>query len=201
MNREKLTLHVKHHGLLRTGFVYMLKVLRQLIDLDLMVVETASAGPTGSPVVEPYVTRQITADEYRQGVRSLGEDHERPWAFDREDRCFANLFDSRLVGYQFYAKQITMIRDGLAFGFPDSLTYAYASFTHRDHRGRGLAQSRAIARRHADRALGILLTSLFIFGDGLTVSRAIAHMLSASALLPLTIYVQTHYCPVKNVNR
>ena len=155
MNREKLTLHVKHHGLLRTGFVYMLKVLRQLIDLDLMVVETASAGPTGSPVVEPYVTRQITADEYRQGARSLGEDHERPWAFDREDRCFANLFDSRLVGYQFYAKQITMIRDGLAFGFPDSLTYAYASFTHRDYRGRGLAQSRANARRHADRAQGI----------------------------------------------
>lgn len=154
MNREEFTLCVKHHGLLRTGFVYTLKAIRRLIDLDLMLVEIASGGPTASPVVEPYVTRQITADEYCQGVRWLGERHERPWAFDREDRCFANFLDSQLVGYQFYAKRITVIRSGLAFGFPDTLTYAYASFTHRDHRGRRLAKSRSNARRHADRAQG-----------------------------------------------
>lgn len=155
MNREELTLHVKHRGLLRTGFVYMLRALRRLINFDVMVVETAAGGPTGSPLVEPYVTRQITADEYRQGIRLLGEEHERPWAFDREDRCFANLLDSRLVGYQFYANQSTTIRAGLEFGFPDSLTYVYASFTHSDHRGQRLAQSRADARRHADQAQGI----------------------------------------------
>ena len=155
MNREELTLHVKRHGLIPTAFVFTLRALRRMIDLDVMVVETTSAGPTGSPAVEPYVTRQITAGEYRQGAQLLSEEHERPWAFDRGDRCFANLLDSRLVGYQFYAQQFTIIRAGLTFGFPDSLTYAYASFTHQDHRGRRLAQSRTNARRHADRAQGI----------------------------------------------
>ncbi len=155
MNRDKLTLHVKHHGLLRTALVYTLTAFRRLIDLDLMLVETASGGPTGSPVVEPYVTRQITADEYRRGVQWLGDDHERPWAFDRGDRCFANLLDSRVVGYTFDAKKSTVIRPGLAFEFPDTLTYAYASFTHPHHRGRRLAKSRTNARRHADRAQGI----------------------------------------------
>ena len=155
MNSDKLSLHLKHHGLLRTVLVYTLRAFRQLIDLDIMLVESSPGGPTGSPVVEPYVTRQITADEYRRGAQWLGKEHERPWAFERGDRCFANLLDSRLVGYQFYARKVTEIRPGLTFEFPDTLTYGYASYTHPHHRGRRLAKSRTNARRYADLAQDI----------------------------------------------
>lgn len=174
MNREKLALHVERHGILRTGFVYAIDAIRRLLDADLMLVETASEEPTGLPDVEPYVTRQVTADEYRRAAQWLGEGHERLWAFDRGDRCFANLLDSRLVGYQFYARSFTIVRPGLSFRFPDVLTYAYASFTHPDHRGRRLAESRTNARRHADRAQGIERQVVWFVSVDNLASRAVS---------------------------
>jgi hypothetical protein len=155
MNREELALFVRNHGIARTSLRYLFKTFRRLIVCDLMRVETSSGSAIGPIVDTAYVTRQVTAEEYREGVRWLGEGHERQWAFDRGDRCFANLLDSRVVGYQFYAQNSTRIRPGLAFEFPLRFTYSYASFTHADHRGKRLAKFRANARRNADEAAGI----------------------------------------------
>ena len=73
MNREKLALSVKHHGLARTGLVYTLKAFRRLIDFDLMRVESSSGRATGPIADKPYVTRQIMADEYCEGVQWLAQ--------------------------------------------------------------------------------------------------------------------------------
>lgn len=155
MNLEALTLHVKRHGFSRTVFVYVFKALRRLIDFDLMQVENLARGATRTPEVGSYITREVTWDEYKRASQWLGDGHERSWAFERGDRCFANLLDSRLVGYQFYARKFTTAAPGLEFRFPDSMTYGYASFTHPDHRGRRLAELRSNARRRADRVQGI----------------------------------------------
>ncbi len=177
MNREKLALYLHHHGLSRTFLAYTLRALQRLVDLDVMRVETTSDMATGSPDVEPYVSRQITADEYRKGLRLLGEGHDRSKAFDRKDRCFANLLDSQLVGYQFYAGRSTKVRTGLAFEFPDNMTYAYASFTHPDHRGQGLAKSRANARRRADQSKGIQRKVIWYISVDNLPSRAVSRRL------------------------
>ncbi len=175
-------MHIKHHGVFRTGLVYMFKASQRLVDLDLMLVETTSGKATESPVIEPYVTRQVTAGEYREGVRWLGEGHDRQWAFDREDRCFANMLDSQLVGYQFYAARYTVVRPNLAFAFPDTLAYAYASFTHPDHRGRRLAKSRANARRQADEAQGIRREVVWYVSVDNLASRAVSRKLRSNLL-------------------
>jgi len=172
MTRETFALHVKRSGILRTAFAYTVRMFRRIVDFDLMLVESAVGAATDSTVVEPYVTRQISEDEFRQEIQWLGEGHDRPGAFDHDGRCFGNFLDSRLVGYQFYANRITMIRPGLAFGIPDALTYAYGSFTHPDHRGRRLAKSRANARRLSDRAQGIEREVVWYVSVGNLSSRA-----------------------------
>ena len=177
MNREKLALYLKHYGLSQTLLAYTLKALKRLIDFDVMRVEATSGGATDSPVVEPYVTRQVSAGEYRKGSALLGDGHDHSNAFERDDRCFANLLDSQLVGYQFYAGRSTIVRKGLLFEFPDTLAYAYASFTHPDHRGLRLAKARANARRHADQARGIQRNVVWYISVDNLPSRAVSQRL------------------------
>ncbi|MEQ8204865.1 MAG: hypothetical protein RIA65_01725 [Woeseia sp.] len=182
MNRKKLALYLSHYGYIRTLRVYSHRALQRIIDFDIMRVETTSGEATGSSVVEPYVTRQVTADEYRNGLQLLGAEHDRSNAFDRGDRCFANLFESQLVGYQFYAARSTTVRGGLEFEFPDSMTYAYASFTHEDHRGKKLARSRANARRYADQAEGVQRKVIWYISVDNLPSLAVSRRLDAEHL-------------------
>lgn len=182
MNRERLAFYLNHYGLFRTLRVYAHRALQRLVDFDIMRVETASGVATDSPVVEPYVTRQVSADEYRSGLQLLGAEHDRSNAFVRRDRCFANLLDSQLVGYQFYAGRSTVVRSGLEFAFPDTLTYAYASFTHPDHRGKRLARARANARRCADQAAGIQRNVVWYISVDNLPSLAVSRRLNADHL-------------------
>jgi len=182
MNRKKLALYLNDCGCFRTLSVDSHRALQRIIDFDIMRVETTSGEATGSAVVEPYVTRQVTADEYRNGLQLLGAEHDRSKAFEREDRCFANLLDSQLVGYQFYAGRSTIVRSGLKFEFPETLTYAYASFTHEDHRGKKLARSRANARRHADQAEGIQRKVIWYISVDNLPSLAVSRRLNAEHL-------------------
>lgn len=189
MSRQELVLHTKRYGFVRTAFVYATRAAQRVIDFDLMLVETVVGTATDSINVEPYVTRQITKDEYRLGVEWLGEGHDRPGAFDHEGRCYGNFLDSHLVGYQFYATRLTMIRPGLAFAFPDTLTYAYSSYTHPDHRGKRLAKSRANVRRQTDRAEGVEREVMWYVSADNLASRA-ANRRIRSALIGYVGYVK-----------
>jgi hypothetical protein len=160
MNRERLTEHIERHGIRRALLVYAFALLRQLGDFDILRVVTFDAAPVlAVPNVGPYETREIAHQEFRAAVHDLAwldaEAHERTWAFERGDRCYANLLEGRLVGYTFFATRPTLHRPGLLIAFPEGLTYAYASYTHPEHRGMKLAAARSITRRVRDQAEGI----------------------------------------------
>ena len=155
MDRGQLVQHTKRHGFYRTALVYLFKVLRRLVDFEVMRVYVAEGSPTKRPEVPDYVTRCVTDAEYEVGIKAFEGDHERKWAFERGDRCFANLHGDHMVGYTFYGLYSTVVRAGLEFRFPDTLIYGHASFTEPTHRGRGLALARSNTRKRVDQEAGI----------------------------------------------
>ncbi len=155
MDRGQLLQHTKRHGFHRTGLVYLFRVLRRLVDFDVMRVYVADGSPTKSPEVPGYVTRCITDAEYEVGIKAFEGDHQRMSAFERGDRCFANFHGDDMVGYTFYSLCSTVVRTGVEFQFPDTLIFAYAGFTEPTHRGRRLALARSNTRKRVDQKAGI----------------------------------------------
>ncbi|MEM7099691.1 MAG: hypothetical protein AAF541_15600 [Pseudomonadota bacterium] len=64
------------------------------------------------------------------------------WAFERGDTCCVNYYCGAIVGWDFTTSQATQVLPGLVFEVPDHCSYDFASFTHQDHRGLGLADQR-----------------------------------------------------------
>lgn len=155
MDREQLIQHTERHGFYRTALVYLFKGLRRLVNFDVMRVYVADGSPTKSPEMPNYVTRQVTDAEYEVGIKALEGGHERKWAFERGDRCFANFHGDRMVGYTFYSRCSTVVNTGLEFRFPDTLIFAYAGFTEQTHRGRRLALARSNTRKRVDQETGM----------------------------------------------
>ena len=120
-----------------------------------MRVYVAEGSPTQIPEVPDYVTRCVTEAEYEAGIKAFEGHHQRKWAFDRGDRCFANFHGDQMVGYTFYSLYSTVVRAGLEFRFPDTLIYVYAGFTEPTHRGRRLALARSNTRKRLDQEAGI----------------------------------------------
>lgn len=172
MNVAKLREHVKYHGPLRTALAYSFGLLRRFFDFDIMRVESAGGGPTRSSVIKPYVTREVTAYEYGEGVKGLEGDHERPWAFDRGDLCIANFLGDEMVGYTFYTISTTPVRPGIIFRFPDTLVYTYGSYVTPAHRGNRLAVARANHRREVEQSRGISRNAVYYIAVDNFASRA-----------------------------
>jgi hypothetical protein len=156
MSLADLGAHVRRHGVGQTLLTLGLRRVRRVVDCDLMLVQTAHGAPRPLAALEEYVTREVGAAEFCAKSKALPEDgHQRPWAFERGDRCFANFYHDDIVGYTFYGRHPTRVRPGLVFRFPEGMLYTYASYTHPDHRGRALAGARANARRLADGAAAL----------------------------------------------
>ena len=173
MNVATFSKYVQRHGVLRTVRHYSLRLLRRLVDFEVLRVEAASeASPTGSSTVAGYVTRTVTAAEYAAGVEALAGDHDRPWAFDRRDICLGTFFGDALVGYNFYSHDRTIHKPGLDFRFPDGFTYLFAVFTDPAHRGRQLVTARANKRREIDQLQGVSRRVLGIIAVDNDASRA-----------------------------
>ncbi len=149
--RIPLVARARRHGLGQSFLVLACAALRRVADFEILRVETLTGVAPEPDPPAGYSAREVGADEYARKAKDLpGTDHERLWAFDRGDRCFANFSGDTLVGYTFYSALPTRVRPGLHFKFPEGLLYLYASYTHPDHRGKRLAAARSRARRIAD---------------------------------------------------
>lgn len=155
MDRGQFVRHAKRHGVYRTILAYSFTILQRLVDFEVMRVYVAQGSPTMRSEAPDCLTRCVTEAEYEAGIKALEGDHDRRWAFDRGDRCFANFHGDKMVGYTFYGLSATVVRAGLEFRFPDTLIYAYASFTEPTHRGRRLSLVRANTRKRVDQEAGI----------------------------------------------
>ena len=154
MDSAQLFRHTSRHGFYRTTLAYSSTALRRLVDVEFMRVYVAEESPTTGPEAADYVTRCVTDTEYGAGAKAFQGEHQRKWAFDRGDRCFANFDGDQMVGYTFYGLHSTVVSDDLEFRFPEKLIYAYASFTQPAHRGRRLALARANMRKFVDQEAG-----------------------------------------------
>ena len=68
-------------------------------------------------------------------------------AFGRGDRCTANFFHGRLVGYSFNAYVRARVNDQLDVLVPPGFRYGYKSWTHSEHRRANLSRMRGYVRR------------------------------------------------------
>ena len=57
------------------------------------------------------------------------------------DRCFAIFHDQQVVSYTFSARQRATVTDKVDFLVPPGLRYGYKTWTHRQHRRRGLTHA------------------------------------------------------------
>lgn len=154
MDCGRLVQHAKRHGFYGTALACSFAALRRVIDFGVMRVYLAPGWPTKTVDVPGYVTRCATEAEYEAGPRAFEGDHQRKWAFERGDRCFANFRGDQMVGYTFYGLHSTVVRPGSEVQFPDTLIYAYAGFTQPTHRGRRLALARSNMRKMVDQDAG-----------------------------------------------
>lgn len=155
MDIGRFVQYMKRHGLYRTALSYSITFLQRLVDFQFMRVYMAEGPPREIPEIPDYITRCITETEYEAGIAAFRGDHQRKWAFERGDRCFANFHGDHMVGYTFYSTHSTLIRTGLELRFPDTFIYGYAGFTEPSHRGRRLALARSNMRRRVDWEMGI----------------------------------------------
>ncbi len=68
-------------------------------------------------------------------------------AFGRGDRCTANFFNGRLVGYSFNGYVRARVNDQIDVLVPPGFRYGYKSWTHSEHRRANLSRMRGYVRR------------------------------------------------------
>jgi len=145
--------------LTRSGYRRLMVLLQTVMGLRLFLVQLgddtskveAPQLPEGYRTVActPADLLDWTEHEYGLSKDFLSE------SIVRGDRCVANFFHDKLVGYVFVTRSTAPLSGQLEVSIDDRLVYRYKAWTHQDHR-----------RKHLSMARGRLNKTLFPLNPG-----------------------------------
>jgi len=150
---HRLSPSVERFGLIRTLVREADSRLRRVLPHELCRVEFNVDEPYGWESVPGYESRVVDCLTFHQHLCAelAGVDYR--WSFDRGDFCIATFHGDEIVGHTFYSRHPTVVRDDLAFEFPSTFVYAFASRTAPSQRGKKLESDRWKASQQVIREL------------------------------------------------
>jgi acetyltransferase (GNAT) family protein len=177
---RKVRRKLRHHGVARTAYAVLLKVLGHQRWLSVLrchyleVVDPAFLEPPPRYVGSFFSPRAI-AEFTRDPEASMAEEFA-AYALAKGDKCYGFLHEGALRAYGWYAATPTRVTRDLRLNFSRDYVYMYKAFTHESHRGKRLFPFGVMRALQHYRAAGYKGMLLYVDANNLDSLKSCARM-------------------------